>query len=239
MGTKVAPAKLRERAMIATANNQSAPPAGDWIAVGTNRRKALLLDIRHEDGEREILTLAELQRRFGQRDAERRPAWWGWIDGDGQEVRDLGDLALVNTVNGARVPLERAPGLLGYDVGPAGVAAIVGAARSAFVMAASFAPAPGTPTHYTSNKRGPLPPGKSQDWARRNLQTFPGAHKPGAGDKPGRDWVISIANYEAELARRDAARVRASVPRRADATDEALAEEALRGAGYRTNGGPR
>lgn len=187
--------------MIAPANNQGVP-AGDWIAVGTNRRKALLLEIRHEDGEREILTLAELQRRFGHHDPERRPAWWGWIDGDGQEVRDLGDLALVNTVNGARVPLERAPGLLGCDVGHAGVSAIVGGPQSAPMPSARLVPQPATvaATVYTTRNGGPHIPGKPPHWTKRNLKRMPGARKV------GRDWQITPENYERWLANEDAKR---------------------------------
>jgi hypothetical protein len=47
------------------------------------------------------------------------------------------------------------------------------------------------PLAYTSNKRGPHAPGKSQRWMLDHLCQIPGARKE------GRDWVISVADYEA------------------------------------------
>ena len=44
--------------------------------------------------------------------------------------------------------------------------------------------------HYTSNKGGPRPSGKSVRWCRDTFRHIPGARKE------GRDWVIPIVAYE-------------------------------------------
>jgi hypothetical protein len=227
--------------MTVPANTQHVTPIGDWIPDGVDTIQARLpiqleLCENYDDtgcfGDK--LDLSELARCFGRNDP-RLQGWWGWrwMDRDGKIVWDLGAAALVNTVTGVRVPLAEVPRLLGCDVGAAGVAALVGDARPNCAPVVSLAVNPSASTHYTSNKRGPLPPGKSQDWARRNIKTIPGAQNP------GKDWVVSVANYDAWLAAKDSARVRASASRRVDPSDEALADEALRDAGYRPNGGTR
>jgi hypothetical protein len=65
----------------------------------------------------------------------------------------------------------------------------------------------------------------------RHLKTMP------AAVKIGRDWQISRADFVAWQRTQDVARVRAA-PKRAiiEPDDEALADEALRNAGYRPNG---
>src|SRR5262245_44500043 len=50
--------------------------------------------------------------------------------------------------------------------------------------------ASGATTHYTSNRKGPHPPGKAARWCRENFRHMRGARKE------GRDWVISVAAYE-------------------------------------------
>ena len=44
-------------------------------------------------------------------------------------------------------------------------------------------------TEYTSARRGPHPPGKSQDWTVRHLRGIPGSYKI------GRDWCITVEAY--------------------------------------------
>jgi len=85
--------------------------------------------------------------------------------------------------------------------------------------------------YYTTSAVGPHLPGKSRLWMKRNIRKIPGAQKI------ERDWIISHEDYEQWLRDRDAAQVRRSVKRLAPAKDDAaLAEEALRAAGYRPNG---
>lgn len=84
---------------------------------------------------------------------------------------------------------------------------------------------------YTTAKGGPLLPGKSRDWMRRNVRGMPGARKV------GRDWVIARADYEAWLAARDdarAAKPRTVVAKTSD--DVAFAIEMLAKAGVRPRG---
>ena len=76
-------------------------------------------------------------------------------------------------------------------------------------------------THYsTASKSGTLPPGKSRAWALRNLKLVPGARKV------GRDWVVSIADFEAWLSEQDSIRFAKSgeraVVREAIATEDEL-----------------
>jgi hypothetical protein len=47
------------------------------------------------------------------------------------------------------------------------------------------------PAFYTSNRRGPNLPGRSQLWCVRNMRHIPGAQKV------GRDWVLSEEDYAA------------------------------------------
>jgi hypothetical protein len=185
--------------MIVPANTQrvtSGPT--DWIIDGRPGRTVPLLDLRHADGEPEILSLGELARRFGHRDPERRPASWRWVDDAEEEVRDLGDLALLHVATGARLPLAEAPRLLGCgDVGQPTVAAIAGSPASAPLPLARLVPQPATVTDvYTTRKSGPHVPGKSRHWMLRN------AARMGAR-KVGRDWQITPAEYERWLSKQD------------------------------------
>lgn len=85
-----------------------------------------------------------------------------------------------------------------------------------------------TTTHYGTGRAATLPPGKSRAWALRNLKTISGAKKI------GRDWVIEVAAYEAWANERDSARFSTAPQPANDVPDvEALAEQALSGAGYR------
>ncbi len=94
----------------------------------------------------------------------------------------------------------------------------------------------GPSTHYGSGRSATLPPGKSRAWAVRNLKSIPGARKV------GRDWVVSVDDYEAWLADRDAARFRQGIGETARAANdtvdvEALADQALAEAGLRRTRG--
>ncbi len=86
------------------------------------------------------------------------------------------------------------------------------------------------PDYYTTKKGGPHLPGKPRQWMLRNARTIAGARKL------GRDWIVSRSDYERHLRERDAARVRTK-SRPVELDDEALADEALRMAGLRKNGG--
>lgn len=84
--------------------------------------------------------------------------------------------------------------------------------------------------HYTTSKRGPLPPGKSRAWALRTLKTIPGARKV------GRDWVVSTADYQTWLTAQDMKSfTRPSVAKvRSDLVDlDAITDAALTDAGFR------
>ncbi len=78
------------------------------------------------------------------------------------------------------------------------------------------------PGHYSAKNP---PPGKSKAWALRMIKTIPGARKV------GRDWIVSVADFDAWLVDR------ASTPTRTKARPsndvEALAAEAFRAAGLR------
>ena len=107
---------------------------------------------------------------------------------------------------------------------------------AARVLAKLAAPA----THYTSNARGPYPPGKSRSWALKNLRHVPGAKKV------GRDWVVPFEAWESWVTARDTERAQSGskAPLRAVANDvgstvagapdlDALADQVLLGSGYR------
>jgi hypothetical protein len=81
---------------------------------------------------------------------------------------------------------------------------------------------------YTSAKSGPGIPGKSHRWMLRSMPTMRGAQKV------GRDWQITRTAYEAWLRARDTSAVRRVTQTRIP-DDEALADEALRMAGYRSS----
>jgi hypothetical protein len=86
---------------------------------------------------------------------------------------------------------------------------------------------------YTTSKIGPPIPGKTRRWMRRHVPTIPGA------TKIGRDWVIPREALDDWVAARAKHQAHARGPKKVAAAplldDEALAEEALRNAGYRTN----
>lgn len=76
--------------------------------------------------------------------------------------------------------------------------------------------------HYSAKNP---PPGKSRAWALRMLKTIPGARKV------GRDWVVSVADFDAWLSDRTSA---PKVVKAKPSNDvEALAEEAFAAAGLR------
>ncbi|HEY2517659.1 MAG TPA: hypothetical protein VGI39_42610 [Polyangiaceae bacterium] len=84
---------------------------------------------------------------------------------------------------------------------------------------------------YSTSKAGPHIPGKSRDWMLRHIKTMRGAVKV------GRDWQIARVDFVAWQQARDAAHVRRESKRAIiELDDEALADEALRNAGYRPNG---
>src|SRR5262245_7716428 len=71
-------------------------------------------------------------------------------------------------------------------------------------------PAPVLALIYTTNKRGPHPPGKTKRWCRDWIKRIPGARRV------GRDWEVPAAAYEAWASAKDAERVRqasSSAPR--------------------------
>lgn len=53
------------------------------------------------------------------------------------------------------------------------------------------------PSFYGTGKGATLPPGKTRAWALRTLKTIPGARKV------GRDWVVSVADFDAWASDRD------------------------------------
>lgn len=59
-------------------------------------------------------------------------------------------------------------------------------------------------THYGTGKAATLPPGKSRAWALRNVKTIPGARKI------GRDWIVSVADFDAWMSDQDTERCRNS-----------------------------
>lgn len=96
----------------------------------------------------------------------------------------------------------------------------------------------GSPTtHYGSGRKASPPPGKSRAWAVRNLKTIPGARKI------GRDWIVSVEDFDAWAADRDSARcgkigrdarqVRGSSFENDNSEIAALVESSLREAGLR------
>jgi hypothetical protein len=98
-------------------------------------------------------------------------------------------------------------------------------------------PQAGLPVVYTTNKRGPHPPGKTRRWLSDRIKSMPGARKV------GRDWEISLANYEAWATAADRARVRSSDPPRrpplakVESVDDAelmrRVQQSLQASGYR------
>lgn len=80
-------------------------------------------------------------------------------------------------------------------------------------------------THYGTGRAAVLPPGKSRAWALRNLKLVPGAKKV------GRDWIVSVADFEAWLTERDTRRNVTPLRPANDAPD--LLEESLRASGLR------
>jgi hypothetical protein len=82
--------------------------------------------------------------------------------------------------------------------------------------------------HYTTRKAGAHVPGKSLAWCLRTLKTIPGARKV------GRDWIVSVADFDAWLSQQDSAKCAAPKGSRSHANDvEALAAEALQAGGFR------
>lgn len=85
-------------------------------------------------------------------------------------------------------------------------------------------------THYGTGKTATLPPGKSRAWALRTLKTIRGARRV------GRDWIVSIEDFNAWLTEKDAARVVPNVkklrPRPANDEDVSI-EDSLAAAGLR------
>lgn len=58
------------------------------------------------------------------------------------------------------------------------------------------------PSFYGTGKGATLPPGKTRAWALRNIRTIPGARKV------GRDWIVSISDFDAWATERDSERQR-------------------------------
>ena len=50
---------------------------------------------------------------------------------------------------------------------------------------------PNKTEYYTSGKRGPHPPGKTGRWLREHAHEIPGARRV------GRDWVVTIEEFDA------------------------------------------
>jgi hypothetical protein len=86
------------------------------------------------------------------------------------------------------------------------------------------------PTHYTTNKRGALPPGKSRRWLRDRAAEIPGARKV------GRDWTVSAADFDRWAAARTPKRTAPVVPLRTATWSPSVALEA---AGVRTSNATR
>lgn len=86
--------------------------------------------------------------------------------------------------------------------------------------------APTATTAYTTAKGGPNPPGKTRAWAVRMVKTMPGAKKV------GRDWVISIVDYERWVQAMDSSRTRRH-NERPTTEEEMLADRCLAEAGFR------
>jgi hypothetical protein len=86
--------------------------------------------------------------------------------------------------------------------------------------------APTTTIAYTTSKGGPNPPGKTRAWALRMVKGMPGAHKV------GRDWVISVVDYERWVQAMDSSRPRRRAER-PTTEEEQLADRCLAEAGYR------
>jgi hypothetical protein len=100
------------------------------------------------------------------------------------------------------------------------------AERVAKRVLAALASAPTNAVAFTTSKAGPNPPGKSRAWALRNVKTMPGARKV------GRDWVISVVDYERWARAQDAARSSRREPE-APTDIEEFADACLRGGGFR------
>lgn len=81
---------------------------------------------------------------------------------------------------------------------------------------------------YTSRKAGTHIPGKSRNWMLNKCKGMPGARKV------GRDWTISVQDYEAWATAQDTSRCRSKAPcAKAVLDDEAYADAALAAAGFR------
>ncbi len=78
---------------------------------------------------------------------------------------------------------------------------------------------------YTTAKAGPHIPGKSRAWMLRKVKTMPGARCV------GRDWIISVEDFQRWATAMDAMRTRAV--KRPPTDVEALADAFLEEAGYR------
>lgn len=91
----------------------------------------------------------------------------------------------------------------------------------------ALASTPTATTAFTTAKAGPNVPGKSRAWALRNVKGMPGARKV------GRDWVISVVDYERWVVAQDAARA-SRFEAKVSTDDERYALECLAAAGYRS-----
>jgi hypothetical protein len=141
-------------------------------------------------------------------------------DGTAREVNG-GDAFIVLPLAAMRVLVESVVRVAFDDALAARVAEIIGAQVGAVAKTEV----------YSTSKLGPHVPGKTRDWMIRHVKHMKGAVKI------GRDWQISRADFVAWQGARDAVHVRGVVKRGIIAPDdEALADEALRNAGYRANG---
>ncbi len=96
-------------------------------------------------------------------------------------------------------------------------------------LASAMGGAQPPPAFYTTSKLGPAVPGKTRRWMLRHVPSMPGA------SKLGRDWVIRREDFDDWVASRPQSRMRlanSTGMRPGLAADEALADEALRAAGY-------
>jgi hypothetical protein len=92
----------------------------------------------------------------------------------------------------------------------------------------SLAAMPPGPTHYTTAKRGALPPGKSRRWLREHAPGIPGAKRA------GRDWIVPVDAFDRWCeARRPKRAARTNV-----VTGQWSPEAALTAAGVREGGTP-
>ena len=94
-------------------------------------------------------------------------------------------------------------------------------------------------SQYGTGRAATLPPGKTRAWTLRTLKTIPGARQV------GRDWVVSVSDFDAWSSDADTARISGKPfpratgkshghPRQNVANDvDALAEQALSASGFR------